>query len=261
VSDGSGQLAALAEGQLRFRLRLDRQRLSDPELLVASQQAGGAVILVGSTTGRVFAVTPNGVVRWFHSGAWPVTAAPATFTDGSRRVAVAQSPELVILDEAGQQTAAIRMPAGIRAGPARVGPLVVCGDGRGQLVAFGSDGARRWQRDLGSGIRALRAVPEDASVAALTEDGRLWRLAADGELLGAASGGAPFVAVGSGAGIDLLLVQADHSLWQLEGRTGRRRRLLELPAATTALLRDERGPGSSVVVTADGQVTWREFGR
>ena len=143
-------------------------------------------MLVGSAAGRVWAVTPAGKVRWFHAGAWPVSAAPLPFADGSRRIAVAQRPELVILDAAGQQLA-VRAAGRRRSAPGRSasgGLAALRRRPRQARSLSAATASHRWQRDLGSAVRSLACWPSSASVVALTEDGRAWRLAADGELLG-----------------------------------------------------------------------------
>jgi outer membrane protein assembly factor BamB len=246
LTDARGNLAAVRDGTLRFRLRLDRAALTEPALFPTS---AGPLVLAGTPAGRVWAVTPEGKVRWFWSGAAAVHATPLSMPG---HVVVAAGSEVVGLDEAGQRRWTSTLPVGITAGPLGLAGLAIVADGRGTVRALDRQGKTRWQRDAGAGVLAMVRSGDETSVVLRTADDRVVELAADGEQLLAVTPSAPLAAIGPANPQIVCLTHVDNTVAWLDRRTGQLRTGLTLPAPATDVV--SGGEGSTVFVTQDGEL-------
>jgi outer membrane protein assembly factor BamB len=238
---------AETRSRLRFRLRLDQEPLSPPATVATGQ---GHLALAGTRSGRLWAVTPAGKVRWFYSGSDPIEHAPLAL---GRTILVAAGSKIVGVDLLGHRRWDRRLPAGITAGPVAVSAArAMVGDGLGHLFCVSAAGAVVWKRDLGSGVLGIRQGPGDAA-AAITADGRVLEVSVDGELLLERSPAPPPVEIAAVARSVTYLVGADGALLAVNRRTGAVSRRLELSSRETHVARTPSG--GAVVVTDDGWVT------
>ena len=246
VTDARGALACIGDGQLRFRLRLDRDPLPDPGVVVTPE---GPLVLVGTRAGRLWAVTPSGKVRWFHVGEEAIYSVLGL----GRSVLVASGRRLTGLDLSGHQRWSLQMPAGITVGPVAVTESrSLVGDGLGNLWAVSASGTVVWKRDVGAGVRRISA-PSDDSATVLTTNDRLMEIAVNGEVLTVQSPGVAVSEIAHTTGDVTYLVGVDGTVVGIHRRTGTARRMLELSSREIHL---GRGPqGGAVVVSDDGRVT------
>jgi outer membrane protein assembly factor BamB len=254
LSDARGNLARVGRSEgLRWRLRIERGGVTAPSVLAAEKEEQ-SLILLGSAAGRVWAVSPHGKVAWFWSGADAIPAPPAALAapgDGAT-VVVAGGRTVTGLDRTGQQRFALRLDAGIAAGPIAIGRTLLVGDGAGALVALDAAGKRRWERDLGSGIASLAPALEGESVLARLEDGRLIELAlADGEPLVEQLAPSPLTAVAPGASAHCVAGLDGTVSWVGRG-SARAERALHL-ASTVVDLRAS-GERTVLLATAGGEL-------
>ena len=248
VTDARGDLAGLSDGTLRFRLRLDREPLSPPAVAATPD---GPLVLVGTRSGRLWAVTTAGKVRWFYSGDEAVTRAALAL---NRTVLVPAGHTVTGLDLSGHRRFQVKLPAGLGAGPVAVSPSrALAGDGLGHLWAVSAAGAVVWKRDLGAGIRRIAAVPGEDSATVLTADGRVVVLAVTGELLLEQAPPLPPVEIAPTSGDVTYLVAANGTLLGLDRRTGAVSRELDLSSHETHAA--PAPEGGAVVITDDGWVT------
>lgn len=254
LSDARGNLARVGKSEgLRWRIRVERGGVSAPSVLAAGKD-DPTLILVGSAAGRVWAIRPDGKVAWFWSGADAIVAPPAALAtpgDGAA-LAVGGGNTVTGLDRTGQQRFALRLDAGIGAGPIAIGRTLLVGDGRGTLTALDAQGKRRWERDLGSGIASLTPALEGESVLARLDDGRLVELAlADGEPLVEQLASSPLAALAPGASAHCVAGLDGTISWIGRG-SGRGERVLHL--ASTVIDLRASGEGTVLLATAGGEL-------
>ena len=247
LTDVAGHLACIADGQIRFRLRLDRDPVTAPASATAPE---GPLVLVGTRSGRVWAVTAAGKVRWFHAGEEEVEVVLGL----GRSVLVAGGRRLTGLDLHGHKRWSIRMPAGINAGPvALTDSRALLGDGLGNLWAVSAGGAVVWKRDVGAGVTRVQPVPGAASATVLTADARMIEVAVSGELLLDRSPPLPPVEIAPAAGDVTYLVAANGTLLGLQRRTGEVLRVMDLASNETHTATTPAGV--AMVVSDDGRLT------
>jgi outer membrane protein assembly factor BamB len=255
VTDARGDLACVAtstagkgetHSRLRFRLRLDKEPLSPPATVATKQ---GHLVVAGTRSGRLWAVTPAGKVRWFYSGSDPIEQAPLAL---GRTVLVAAGSKVIGLDLLGHRRWDKKLPAGITSGPVSLSSSrSMVGDGLGHLWGISAAGAVVWRRDLGSGVLRIRPG-SGGTAAALTADGRVFEVSLDGELLSESSPTPPPVEIAAVGRSVTYLVGADGALLALDRRTGVVSRKLELSSRETHV---GSTPTGTVLVTDDGWVT------
>ncbi len=248
VSDGGGHLARVSAREgLRFRLRLERSGLSAPRVSPGEPP----LLLAGSRAGRLWAVTAEGKVAWFWSGAEPIAQPPAVLPTASA-VVIAGGRELTGIDRgSGQRVFSVTLAAGIAAGPIAVGGAFVAGDGRGTLLALDARGKRLWERDLGSGIAGLVPGTRGESVLARTEDGRLLELGLDGELQLEHLAPAPLTAVAPGVGTHCAAA-ADGAVLRVGRGSGAAERALDLASGVVDAM--PAADGTVLLATSGGEL-------
>jgi len=284
VTDARGTLSAIRHGQLRFRLRLDRSPLTAPAVIPPSGSPGkssdapglkagrhSGLVLAGTSSGRVWAVTPAGKVRWFFSGPSAISTPPLPLsgspeTPQGSNVVVISGQKALGVDTSGNQVWSTTLPAGALCGPLALGrhsrhsskppravELALVGDGQGSLTALSARGAVVWQHDLGSAVASLATDPRSNTVLARTEDGRLHLLSGSGQRLLQAFPPAPLARALPPLDQRAWTIDQDGVVSSLDLRTGVFSRVLDLPArardASLAL------DGRLTVATADGQIT------
>jgi outer membrane protein assembly factor BamB len=253
VSDAAGQLAAIRGGRVRFKLRLDRAPITAPAVSgtlgrpVAAPHTPPDLVLVGTPSGRTWAVTPEGKVRWFHSGSAAVSAPPAPLADGA---VVTSGRELTCLDRDGQVAWSAALGAGCVAGPVRLGGAAVVVDGLGSVQAHGE--RRPWQQRVAGRVAQLAPLAAGDGVLLGTADGRLIEIGATGELMLDVPLPGPVAAVAAGPRAALVVLE-DGAVLSVDLATGIASRILELPApvADAAVGED----GAAAIASTDGVVT------
>ena len=249
VTDSGGHLSCVtSEGALRFRLRVADGPVTAPGVLSTKE---GALVLVGTPSGRVWAVTPAGKVRWFYAGSGAVTAPPVAL---GGQVVVATGDALSGVDQSGNLAWTKKLGSRILSGPAVAGPVVVVGDGLGQVMALGASGEEAWRRDLGAGVAQLVASPDGLVLMGHTVDHRLVKLSAAGTPLLEAAAPAPVSRVVPGRlrGTDYV-VGVDGSVWALDRTRGIASRLLDVD--TRILDARQTLSGGLLVVAGGGKVS------
>jgi len=247
LSDNRGNLLCLRGGRLRFRLRLDRLPLSEPALL---ETPTGPRILVGSSEGRLWAVTTGGRVSWFYAGAEAVSRPPLALS-GSLAVVVLGA-EVVGVDPSGNELWSRKLPAGVVAGPVAWAGGVALADGLGGLHLLTPTGEVSWKRDLGAPALDLRASADGASIWAATTAGRILSHTPEGQtLLRHSPVASPIRLVPLSSG-DLLVASRGGSLARLDTRRGVMTRLGEV--AGQVLDARPQADGTVLLSTDDGEV-------
>lgn len=250
VTDARGNLTAVRDGHLRFRLQLAKGPPSPP---VAVTTAEGPLVVVGTPSGRLWAVTPQGKVRWLYGGTSAIDRAPLPL--GSS-IVVASGKDLVGIGLTGHRKWSHQLGAGILSGPVGLGgKLALVGDGLGGLVAIDAQGKKRWQLDLGSGVAQLSALPQGIGALARLANGCVMEIAgASGERLVKTCPPRPVAEIAATPNGVVYLLCADSSLWKLDRARGRVEQVLDLPAG--AIHVEPAASGGLLVVSADGQVSF-----
>jgi outer membrane protein assembly factor BamB len=258
VTDARGNLAVLRKRHLRFRLRLDRGPLGPPGALPpppGGPDRTGSVpppglVLAGTSSGRVWAVTPAGKVRWIYSGPAGVRGTPRALGDVA---VVAAGRQLLGVDLSGNQAWSRDLVGGATSGPVVVGDRVVAGDGLGHLLAVDAAGKVRWRRDLGAGVVHLAARAGGRTLVASCADGRVHVLSAAGERLLLATPPVPVArALLSGRGRAYLLGDQGVVMRLDLGSGGGLRRLLDLSTSTSGAAAS--ADGGALLATGSGEL-------
>ncbi len=245
VTDAGGHLSCISSaGALRFRLRVADGPVTAPGLLRTKE---GPLVLVGTRSGRVWAVTAAGKVRWFYAGSGAVTAPPVAV---GGQVVVATGQTLSGVDRSGNQAWTKKLGSRILAGPVEASGVVVVGDGLGQVLALGAGGKEAWRRDLGAGVAQLAVSPDGLTLMGHTVDHRLVEISATGTPLLEVAAPAPvsMVVPGPAGGTDYM-VGRDGSVWALDRARGIASRLLDVD---TRILDARQPPKGGLLVAAGG---------
>ena len=245
VTDAGGHLTCVtSRGSLRFRLRLAQGPVTAPGLV---KTPAGPLVLVGTRSGRLWAVTPAGKVRWFHGSPGAVSAPPVSM---GGEVIVAAGEVLTGVDRSGNQAWVKKLSSRILAGPEVVGSVVVVGDGLGKILALGPGGKVAWERDLGAGVSQIASSPDGVTLMARTVDSRIVRLSARGEPLLDAQSPVPVVRVVPARGeLAGYMVGRNGSVWGLDRGTGIPRQLLDVDSR---ILDAQSTAGGGLVMAAGG---------
>jgi hypothetical protein len=153
---------------------------------------GDGVLVVGSTSGRLFAMQPDGATVYDVALSGPVDAAPAIAPDGTAYAAVFSPGRLAGVSPMGDIV--FDQPLGESAGGVSVsGGLVAAGDSTGARAFLRSSGAMMLERPRQARVTGTILL-EDGSLFASGEDGIAERIAADGTVEWTARVGSPIYA-------------------------------------------------------------------
>ena len=136
----------------------------------------GGTIYVGSADGSLFAVDPDGTLRWRYSTGGNMRSSPSVAPDGTVYVG-SDDGYLYALNPNGTLKWRYNTQEPIHASPAvATDGTICCGSDDNSLYAINSDGTLKWRYETGGNVAAATTIGTDGTIYFVSYDGYLYAL-------------------------------------------------------------------------------------